>query len=192
MLITRDMLDRIARGEVDLAFRRWKKPTVRAGGTLRTAIGMLEITAVERVPVRSITASDAHRAGFPTRTALVGQLRGRTGDTYRIGLRPGGADPLIDLRNQDELTNADVAAIRSRLEAMDARSSAGPWTHTYLRLLDERPHVRAEDLATSLGTDKPAFKANVRKLKALGLTISHSPGYELSPRGRAYLTASDR
>ena len=26
-----------------------------------------------------------------------------------------------------------------------------------------------------------------RKLKALGLTISHSPGYELSPRGRALL-----
>ena len=25
----------------------------------------------------------------------------------------------------------------------------------------------------------------MRKLKALGLTISHSPGYELSPRGRA-------
>ena len=28
------------------------------------------------------------------------------------------------------------------------------------------------------------------KLKALGLTISHSPGYEISPRGRAYLDAT--
>ncbi len=31
------------------------------------------------------------------------------------------------------------------------------------------------------------FKTNVRKLKALGLTISHDTGYELSPRGRASL-----
>jgi ribosomal protein S19E (S16A) len=27
----------------------------------------------------------------------------------------------------------------------------------------------------------------VRKLKALGLTISHEVGYEISPRGRAFL-----
>ena len=30
-------------------------------------------------------------------------------------------------------------------------------------------------------------EADVAKLKRLGLTISHSPGYELSPRGHAYL-----
>ena len=48
-------------------------------------------------------------------------------------------------------------------------------------------HVRAPDLAASLGRETAAFKDDVRKLKALGLTISHSPGYELSPRGRALL-----
>ena len=32
-----------------------------------------------------------------------------------------------------------------------------------------------------------AFKTDVRKLKKLGLTISHDVGYELSPRGRAVL-----
>ena len=35
------------------------------------------------------------------------------------------------------------------------------------------------------------FKLDVRKLKNLGLTISLKVGYELSPRGRAYLDASD-
>ncbi len=38
-----------------------------------------------------------------------------------------------------------------------------------------------------MGRDTHSFKEDVRKLKALGLTISHSPGYELSPRGRALL-----
>ena len=31
------------------------------------------------------------------------------------------------------------------------------------------------------------MKADIRKLKSLGLTISHDVGYELSPRGAAYL-----
>jgi hypothetical protein len=52
-----------------------------------------------------------------------------------------------------------------------------------LHLIADRPHVRAPDLAASVGRETAAFKNDVRKLKALGLTISHSPGYELSPRG---------
>jgi hypothetical protein len=38
-----------------------------------------------------------------------------------------------------------------------------------------------------VGRDTAKFKNDVRKLKSLGLTISHSPGYELSPRGHALL-----
>ena len=60
-----------------------------------------------------------------------------------------------------------------------------------LGLLAANPRVRAQDLADSVGRDKASFKTDVRKLKALGLTISHSPGYELSPRGRALLDALD-
>jgi predicted transcriptional regulator len=38
-----------------------------------------------------------------------------------------------------------------------------------------------------LEVDKVRFKANVRKLKALGLTESLEVGYRLSPRGEAVL-----
>ena len=58
-----------------------------------------------------------------------------------------------------------------------------------LALIAERPHVRAPDLAESIGWETAPFKSGVSKLKALGLTISHSPGYELSPRGRAAMDA---
>ena len=54
-------------------------------------------------------------------------------------------------------------------------------------LIAERPFVRAPDLAAAMGRETLPFKEDLRKLKALGLTISHSPGYELSPRGRAQL-----
>jgi len=43
MLIKRDILERIAGRKVDLAFRRWKRPTVKTGGRLRTEIGELAI-----------------------------------------------------------------------------------------------------------------------------------------------------
>ena len=42
----------------------------------------------------------------------------------------------------------------------------------------------AGDLAKKADAEKEWLKINVRKLKNLGLTISHQPGYELSPRLR--------
>ncbi|WP_179221744.1 hypothetical protein [Inquilinus limosus] len=51
----------------------------------------------------------------------------------------------------------------------------------------ECPATRAPDLAARFGRDTASFKADVRKLKALGLTESLEVGYRLSPRGRALL-----
>ena len=70
---------------------------------------------------------------------------------------------------------------------MGRRPGGGPWTREILRLIAERPGVRAPDLAASLGRETLAFKRDVRKLKELGLTRSLPVGYEISPRGRAYL-----
>ena len=189
MLLKRAALDRIASGEVDVVFRRWRKPTVRSGGQLRTAVGMLEIDSVRKVTIRSITAADAHRAGYATRTDLIRDLSsGRDGDVYRIDIRPGGSDPLIELRERDQMTDEEMADVTTRLDRLDR---SRPWTRRYLELIGVNPHVRAQDLADSLGEERHVFKNDVRKLKALGLTISHSPGYELSPRGRAVLRNLD-
>ena len=70
MLIKRAHLDGIVRGEVTHAYRRWKRPTVRAGGTLSTAVGQLAIESVDQVPEKSITNQAARQAGYPTREAL--------------------------------------------------------------------------------------------------------------------------
>jgi len=187
MLLTNATLDAIAQGDVDLIFRRWKRPTVRTRGTLRTRIGMLDIISVDRVTVASISVDEAHRAGYATKRSLTDDLSGRKGDLYRIEVRPGGTDPLVALRQQTDLDANELDIVRRRLQRLDTASPTGPWTMSYLSLIAENPHVRAEDLAKSIGLDKPPFKANVRKLKALGLTISRSPGYEVSPRGRSVL-----
>ena len=195
MLIKRAVLDRVVAGEIDLVFRRWRKPTVVAGGTLRTSIGMLDIVAVDRVAKSRITAAEAARAGYASRAALLRELERRdTGDVYRIEVRPGGTDPRIALRERAELTADELDELVERLRRLDRASRTGPWTHRTLGLIADHPRVRAQDLAASIGRDKPSFKRDVSKLKTLGLTVSHSPGYEISPRGRRlleHLPASD-
>ena len=48
MLLRMAALERIVRGEISLVFRRWRRPTVRTGGSLRTAVGVLRILEVAR------------------------------------------------------------------------------------------------------------------------------------------------
>jgi hypothetical protein len=191
MLFRQDVLRRIAEGEVTLAFRRWRRPTVRAGGTLRTRVGVLAIDSVEPVDEDRVTDADARRAGASDREALLAGLRA-DGALYRVEFRLAGPDPRIALRERSHISPAERAEIDARLARLDAASRHGPWTATVLGLIAEQPGTRAPDLAALLGRETAPFKADVRKLKELGLTESLLVGYRLSPRGRAYLSASTR
>lgn len=193
MLLKMRDLERIVSGEVDRAYRRWSRPTVKAGGTLHTARGLLAVEGVEPVDAESLTAADAARAGFDSLEALVAALERRPGGTvYRIDLRYAGEDPRRALRADDDLSHADLEAVRGRLARMDVRSSSGPWTEAVLRLLKAHPETRAADLAPRVSLETAAFKRNVRKLKGLGLTESLGVGYRLSPRGAAVLAGITR
>lgn len=66
-------------------------------------------------------------------------------------------------------------------------SKVGPWTHNTLFTIEKNSKLKAADLAQLLLREKEWLKLNIRKLKNLGLTISHNPGYEVSPYGKAYL-----
>ncbi len=188
MLIRNDVLERIVSGVIDTQFRRQKRPTVKPGGTLRTRLGMLAIVDVEQIELDEVTDDDARRAGAADAAEVVADLQSKPeGDFYRVRLRYAGADPRLELRADDRLTDDDVARLTARLDRLDRASTSGAWTRTTLELIRDRPFVRAPDLAASLGRETLPFKNDVRKLKALGLTISHSPGYELSPRGHALL-----
>lgn len=192
MLLRRPVLDRVVAGEVDLVFRRWKRPTVKTGGTLRTPAGMLEIVEVRRVDADSITEPEAGRAGLDLADLLTFLNAKTEGDVYMVRLGSVRPDPRVALREDADLSVDDLASLIARLDRLDRASKRGPWTRQFLRLLDDNPDVRAQDLADRLGLEKTVFKNDVRKLKALGLTISHSPGYEVSPRGRALLAALEQ
>lgn len=186
MLFTQDDMRRIAAGEITLALRRWRRPTVKAGGALRTRVGVLAIESVDVVEPEQVTDADAGRAGRPDRSALLASVFG-DGRLYRIAFHLAGPDPRIALRERADLSAEDRAELDRRLARLDAASRHGPWTGRVLRLIADRPGTRAADLAAELGREKLPFKADVRKLKELGLTESLQVGYRLSPRGRAYL-----
>jgi hypothetical protein len=177
-------------GAITLTFRRWQKPHVRPGGRYRChPIGVLEVDAIEHVAVRQIGERDAMAAGFASRDQLISYL-GELGplddatEVYRVALHHGGDGDRVELALEDELTSDDIAAIRAKLARLDRDAK---WTARTLALIGKHPRIAASKLAARLGRETLPFKVDVRKLKKLGLTQSFEVGYEVSPRGRAYL-----
>jgi hypothetical protein len=177
----------IADGSVTLAFRRWDRPRRHPGSTQRTGAGVVLIETVEEVDPGTLTEDDAARAGVASLAQLRRLIDRRDGaHVYRMRVSLAGADPRVALREQGELSEEDRRDVDARLDRWDAVRGV-PWTREILRLIAARPGVRAPDLAAFLGRETLPFKRDVRRLKELGLTHSLPVGYEISPRGRAYL-----
>jgi biotin operon repressor len=181
-------------GSITLAFRRWRRAQVVAGHHYRTRPGMVEAETVDIVTPAQITAADARAAGYQDVQALLCDLRGDEAlPVFRIRFRPlDTPDPRDELAATATLSDADAAALAARLARMDKASKRGPWTTAVLRQIADRPAISSEHLAATLDWDRPDFKIHVRRLKALGLTISLDVGYRLSPRGQAYLSRVSR
>jgi len=189
MILTARELEAIAAGAMPCAFRRWRRPTVRTGGTLLTPIGRLDIRSVVAVEVEAITDAEARRAGHASRAALIEALRRwPDGTLYRITFGAIGADPRVALRAEAPDAR-EAAVVRATFARLDAAAPGGAWTRRTLDAIRDHPGLRAADLCRRVGQERLPFKANVRKLKALGLTESLEVGYRLSPRGAALLSS---
>jgi hypothetical protein len=195
LLFKKPFWEGLQSGRITLTFRRWQKPHVRIGGRYRChPIGVLEVDDVRLVSAADVSDAEAEMAGFPSRTELLAHLEELgplTAETqlYRVELHHGGDGDRVELALEDQLSADDVEAIRTKLAKLDAKE---PWTAETLAIIEARPQVVARELAAALGRETLPFKADVRKLKKLGLTQSFEVGYEISPRGRAYLTACKR
>jgi hypothetical protein len=188
MLFKSADVDGILAGTITLAFRRWLRPSVKAGGTLRIPGAVLAIEAVEVIEPYAVTDSDALKAGRDSKTGLLEELDKRADLTlYRIRFHLQGADERVALREQADLSDVELTGILAKLTDMDSHGGHGPWTRKVLNAIQTSPRVLAARLAKRLGYETPWFKTHVRKLKALGLTESLEIGYQLSPRGRKVL-----
>jgi hypothetical protein len=196
-MISKPIAEAIRAGTVTQAFRRWDAPRVKVGGTQLTSAGVVRFDAcTEVLDPSGLTERDAERAGAKDLAALQKWLApttrrssarsGRGGQkVYRVRLSWVGEDPRIALRDKPPEA-AELDDIARRLARLDARPT-GPWTREILEWIGANPRVVSKELAAQRGVELLPMKADIRRLKALGLTISHDVGYELSPRGAAYL-----
>ncbi|WP_235866413.1 ASCH domain-containing protein [Serinibacter arcticus] len=196
-------------GAVTTAYRRWDVPRVKVGGTQLTASGIVRFDAVEEITdVDALTDDDARAAGVrdavelrrrlapPDRESATPVRRsprgGKGGDrVYRVTLSWVGVDPRLELREKPA-RGAALVTLKADVAALDAGRQSGPWTRQILVWIRDNPGVISTELADLLGRELLPMKADIRRLKALGLTISLRVGYELSPRGRGYLRALER
>lgn len=198
LLFKRPFWDGLVSGEITLTFRRWPSARVRAQGRYRChPIGVLEVDDVRLVACGSIDDDQARRSGFASRDELLAHLAqphaaaaaaSIDADTqvYRVELHYGGDGDRVAIAMQDTLAPAELEQLRNELARLDRKTS---WTAATLAIIDANPRIAASKLAPQLGRETAPFKADVCKLKRLGLTQSFEIGYEIAPRGRAYLGA---
>jgi len=188
VLFERRLQRGLADGSIRLAFRRWRQPQVVGGRRYRSPIGMVAVDGVSVVG-GEITLEDARAAGYASVAELLEDLQGPADSTlYRLELRATSeADARQQLASNRLVEDGDVRQLQARLARLDR---AQPWTMATLTAIQQHPGTRAGDLYAGLGwPDLATFKAHVRQLKELGLTLSLRIGYRLSPRGEAYLNA---
>ncbi len=184
----------LVRGEVTVTFRRWPKARVKVGGRYRChPIGVLEVDEVARIKVGALSKADAERAGFSSLSELMGYLTsGPAGavdddtELFRIALHHGGDGDRVPGALDTHIDENARRALDEALKKLDANFA---WTAGTLALIAEQPRVAASKLAVKLGQETAPFKEAVRKLKRLGLTQAFEVGYELSPRGLAYVSS---
>ena len=211
MLLPARIAQGVWEGSIRLAYRRWEEPRVRAGGTQLTSAGIVRFDAiVEVTDTATITDADARAAGFANAAELrsrlavtvpeersgaqrrnaprrAGPRASKGGDRiFRIALSWVGEDPRVELRAAVP-DAAELAGVTAAVAELDASRRGGPWTRQILEWIRDHPGVISTELATLLGREVLPMKADIRRLKALGLTESLRVGYRLSPRGVAYL-----
>jgi hypothetical protein len=124
MLFPQRLHDGIRAGEVTVAFRRWRRPTVVAGGTLQTPAGLLAIDEVTQIEASEITVDGARAAGHETVEAVLGSLRPGEGRTlYRIRFHRLGDDPRRALRAVDDLAADEASSPACRSPPSTARGA---------------------------------------------------------------------
>jgi len=183
VLFPRPQWPGLADGTITVAFRRWKRPTVRTGGTLLSPAGLLAIDEVAAIGPADVGDADARAAGYSSVEEALGWLPAE-GQLYRVRLHRVGDDPRLALRQRTEFADDELSQLVAAVRRL-------PWAVPALHLIGEQPGVVSTELAPALGLERLPFKQRVRRLKALGLTESLAVGYRLSPRGEALLAAID-
>ena len=150
----------LADGSITVAFRRQKRATVRAGGTLNSPGGLLSIDEVTPISEEDITDADARAAGCADRDEILSALKPE-GTLYRFRFHRLGDDPRRALRADDNLDEATLATLRRKLQPLD-------WAEAVLRVIAANPRVVSTNLAAQLGMERARLQTQSEAVEGAG------------------------
>src|SRR5687767_11144053 len=146
MLFSARFWSGLADGSITVAFRRQKRPTVKAGGTLRSPGGVLFIDSIDPSDAGDISDADLAASRHTRRDELLKMLK-PDGQLYRIRFHLHGDDPRVALRDDADLTDADIADLRTKLSRLE-------WAAPVLRLIRDNEGVVSTALAPQVGMER--------------------------------------
>ncbi|WP_332716000.1 hypothetical protein [Pelagibacterium mangrovi] len=133
MLIKLEVLEKIKSGEITLQFRRWRRRTVKAGGTLKTKVGVLQIGEITPIAAEDVTEADAKRAGFSGVPDFLKWLDTmKPGELDRIEVSYKGEDPRIEAHAETALSDTQLDGLKAELKSIDGAHPG--WSGTVLKL----------------------------------------------------------
>jgi hypothetical protein len=109
------------------------------------------------------------------------------GEWYGIHFKYLGEVKKPSAETKPLVNKSEWQALDLKLKKKDGNSKAGAWTYSTLSLINKNSGMPSAELARRLKREQMELKRDVRKLKALGLTISLEAGYKLSERGESFL-----
>ena len=187
MQFKKETLAEIAAKRVNLAFRRWKRPSVKAHDVISTPIGDLTVVSCEKTAIAKISAADLKRAGYSSRSALLREFANHPGDVYRIVLRPKPAE--LPPRRQRHQVSLDQSQHRnsaaktgpsagSRSFAFDAhtRAATGCSPDANVRLC-ACPEKSSRQPPAPAKSDEKITKAELKSAIAALKTLDQSSGH---------------
>lgn len=182
----------IVDGSVTRTYRYWKRPQAVVDNFYRiNPIGHIHVQSVKEVNVRRITNQFARESGFDDARSLkafLSDFASSDRELYEITFTYVGHQQSLETDRSAVDAPAEIEKIRLALAKKDRNSASGPWTEATLRLIDQEPGLSSTKMAVRLGRQQTELKRDVRKLKTMGLTISLETGYQLSEKGRSYLS----
>ncbi len=191
MLFKTKFHEGIRNGSITLTFRAWKSARAKVGKQYRFGPEEgVEVGAVDEVAISAIDDEEARRSGFASASELRTFLMKHSSEAvtpestlFRVSFHY--------VKISDEVPQAELslAEIQRKLAKMDRLSKHGPWTKQTLEIIAQNPRMAASKLAPLLGRETRPFKADVRKLKKLGLTVSFEVGYELTQLDKALFSS---
>jgi len=191
MLFQSRFHDGIRRGDITCTIRIWQRPRVRVGGTYQLGAGSIRVDRIQEMEFDGLTPALARRSGFASVVELLKVAKHGAGERiFLIDFHYVDA-PVKRATRTEKLATDALDEIIAKLDAMDRRAPTA-WTRQTLRAINANPGLRSTELAMMLGRERFDLKRDIRKLKALGLTLSLDVGYRLSARGTQILAKAGK